>query len=199
MILGIAAVIGAYLVGSIPFGLIVGKIMAGSDVRQKGSGNIGATNVMRAAGKTAGIITLLLDIVKGYIAVLGAQTLAPQPNSLIPLYASIAVLLGHCFPIYLRFRGGKGVATALGIFLRLAPVLVLIALGIFIVVVAITRFVSVGSIIAVLSVPIIIGLAGGKVSSIALSSAIAALVIAKHNKNIARLIRGEENKLDGSK
>ena len=188
-----ALVLFAYFLGSISFGYIIGQL-SGKDVRKTGSGNIGAANVMRAAGKTAGIITLVLDTAKGYVAVLLAEQFA-GPDGLLPLVCGVAALLGHCFPIFLKFRGGKGVATALGVFLRLAPFYIVFALGAFLLVLAITRFVSAGSIVGVATMPIALWIGGASCERVVLAAAIAALIITKHRKNIARLIRGEENRL----
>ena len=189
----IALVLLAYFLGSVSFGYVIGKI-SGKDVRKTGSGNVGATNVMRAAGKTAGIITLVLDTAKGYVAVLLAEQFA-GPNELLPLLCGGAALLGHCFPIFLKFRGGKGVATSLGVFLRLAPFYAVFALGVFLLVLALTRFVSAGSIIGIATMPIAFGIRGASTERVLLASGIAMLIIAKHRKNIARLIRGHENRL----
>ncbi|MBN1594104.1 MAG: glycerol-3-phosphate 1-O-acyltransferase PlsY [Candidatus Coatesbacteria bacterium] len=192
----IVLVLFAYLLGSVSFGYIVGRL-SGKDVRKTGSGNIGATNVMRAAGKAAGLVTLILDVAKGYVPVLLVENYS-DPNGTLPLLCGGAALLGHCFPIFLKFRGGKGVATALGVFMRLSPLYILFGLGAFIVVLAVTRFVSVGSIVAVLTMPIALWIGGEPGSMVLFALAVAILIIAKHRKNIARLLRGEENKL-GSK
>ncbi|RLC47464.1 MAG: acyl-phosphate glycerol 3-phosphate acyltransferase [Candidatus Coatesbacteria bacterium] len=189
----VALVVFAYLLGSIPFGLIIGRL-AGKDVRRTGSGNIGATNVLRAAGKTAGIVTLLLDVAKGYAAV----TLAEQfsgPSHALPLICGAAALLGHCFSVFLRFRGGKGVATGLGVFLGIAPFYVIFALGAFLVVVTLTRLVSAGSIAGSITMPIALWIGGASSAHIGVAAAIAALIIAKHHANIARIVSGQENRI----
>ena len=188
-----ALVVFAYFLGSVSFGFIIGQL-TGKDVRKVGSGNIGATNVMRAVGKTAGIITLLLDTAKGYVAVLLAEGFA-GPDDMLPLICGVAALFGHCFPVFLKFRGGKGVATGLGVFLRLAPFYVIFALGAFLIVLAITRFVSAGSMAAAATMPIALWIGGASSERALLAAAIAALIIIKHHKNIARLLKGEENRL----
>ncbi|MBN2209638.1 MAG: glycerol-3-phosphate 1-O-acyltransferase PlsY [Candidatus Coatesbacteria bacterium] len=189
----IAIIVFSYFLGSVSFGYMIGHL-SGKDVRKVGSGNIGATNVMRAVGKTAGIVTLVLDTAKGYVAVfLGEQF--SGPDSSLPLICGIAALLGHCFPVLLKFRGGKGVATALGVFLRLTPFYAIFGLGAFLIVVAITRFVSAGSMAAAATMPIALWIGGYSSVRALLAAAIAALIIGKHHKNIARLARGEENKL----
>ena len=189
----IAIVVFSYFLGSVSFGYIIAQL-SGKDLRKVGSGNIGAPNVMRAVGKTAGIITLLLDAAKGYVAVfLGEQF--SGPDSSLPLICGAAALLGHCFPVLLKFRGGKGAATALGIFLRVAPFYAIFGLGAFLLVVAITRFVSAGSMAAAATMPLALWIGGASSVRTLLAAAIAALIIGKHHKNIARLISGEENRL----
>jgi len=188
-----AIVVFAYFLGSVSFGYLIG-LLTGKDVRKVGSGNIGATNVMRAVGKTAGIITLALDTAKGYVAVLLAERFA-GPDESLPLICGLAALLGHCFPVFLKFRGGKGVATGLGVFLRLVPFYVIFALGAFLIVLAITRFVSAGSMAAAATMPIALWIGDASTELAMLAAVIAALIILKHHKNIARLIRGQENRL----
>ncbi|HUT03519.1 MAG TPA: glycerol-3-phosphate 1-O-acyltransferase PlsY [bacterium] len=191
----LALVIFAYFLGSVPFGLIIGRL-AGKDVRTTGSGNIGATNVLRAAGKAAGVITLLLDVAKGYAAVAVAEQFS-SPHHALPLICGAAALVGHCFPVFLRFRGGKGVATGLGIFLGIAPFYVIFALGAFLAVVTLTRLVSAGSIAGALAMPIALWIGGASSARIGVAAAMAALIIAKHHANIARLTRGQESRLGG--
>src|SRR5687767_6818010 len=152
----------AYLIGSIPFGYLIVRVTEGADIRQTGSGGTGATNVSRRAGKLAGIATLLLDAAKGAAAVLIAKHFLDVTTQ-EDLYwwvvlAAIAVLLGHMFPVWLRFRGGKGVATGVGVFLVLAPIAVGFAAVIFLLIVWITRYVSLGSIIAAATIPLFVWL-----------------------------------------
>ncbi len=193
----------AYLLGSIPFGLILAKLFAGSDIRKSGSGNIGATNVARVAGPGAGILTLALDAAKGSAAVWLAGRFTEQSSTVMTL-AGIIALLGHCFPIWLKFKGGKGVATALGVFLILAPLAALASLFIFILVSAAWRYVSLGSVSAAASMPLLMyflwapGHAPPLVVDFGTLFAVA-LVIFKHDANLQRLIDGEEPKFSFGK
>ena len=139
--------LAAYFLGSIPFGLFLAKLLGGSDVRKAGSGNIGAANVARVVGPLAGILTLLLDTAKGAAAVLLAARFTHE-SAVWMMLAALAALVGHCFPVWLKFKGGKGVATALGVFLALCPLAALTALLLFALVVACWRYVSLGSISA---------------------------------------------------
>jgi glycerol-3-phosphate acyltransferase PlsY len=190
--------IAAYFLGTIPFGLILGKLFGGQDVRKAGSGNIGATNVSRVAGPVAGILTLLLDAAKGSAAVILAARLTSE-SALWMMIAGFLALIGHCFPLWLRFKGGKGVATAAGVFLALCPPAMLGALLLFILVAAFWRFVSLGSITAAAAIPLLMyllwapGHAPPHVVTFG-SLAIALLVIYKHDANIQRLVEGEEPK-----
>lgn len=195
MILTILLICFAYLLGSIPTGLLLSKALAGVDPRQKGSRNIGATNVMRTVGKALGAVTLLGDVLKGLIPVLLALWLGREQTWVATV--ALAAFLGHCFPIYLRFKGGKGVATAVGIFLPVAPLAVLMAIVVFATGVAITRMVSVGSIAAAGAIPLLIWLRGYPVPSIMLGICVGAIIIYRHKENIQRLLIGKENKLGG--
>jgi glycerol-3-phosphate acyltransferase PlsY len=190
--------VAAYLLGSIPFGLLLGRFFGGADVRKVGSGNIGATNVARAAGPLAGILTLLLDAGKGALAVVLAARLS-NDSALWMMIAGLCVLLGHCFPIWLGFRGGKGVATAAGVFLVLSPLAFLCAAIVFVLVVLYWRFVSLGSISAAAAMPLLIYFfwaphhAPPYVVTFG-SLAAAALIVYKHDANIQRLVQGDEPK-----
>jgi len=195
VILNIFLVIFAYLLGSVPTGLLLSKALAGIDPRQKGSRNIGATNVMRTAGKVLGAVTLLGDVLKGLIPVVIALWLGREQAWVAAV--GLAAFLGHCFPLYLRFKGGKGVATALGVFLPLTPLAVLMAIVIFATGFAITRMVSVGSLAAAAALPLLIWLRGYPLPSIILGICVGALVIYRHKENIQRLMTGKENKLWG--
>ncbi|HLW43878.1 MAG TPA: glycerol-3-phosphate 1-O-acyltransferase PlsY [Candidatus Acidoferrales bacterium] len=191
--------IASYLLGSIPFGYLIVRMGNGSDVRGAGSGNIGATNVTRVAGKGAGLATLLLDTVKGYLAVWLAMRWA-HGNIRWMMAAGVAVVLGHTFSCWLRFRGGKGVATGLGVFLAVAWQAVLATLLVWLVVVAFWRYVSLGSVVAAAALPILVYLfyAPGHAPPLAVSFgsvAVAIIVIFKHRENIARLIAGTESRL----
>ncbi len=182
-----------YLVAAIPTGLLLARVMGGEDVRQKGSGNIGATNVYRAAGKLAGVLTLVCDTLKGYLPLLALTTwLTPTPTQLG--IASAVAIVGHCYPVYLKFKGGKGVATALGIFLVLSPKVVLGAAVVFIVAVGLSHFISLGSILAALSAPLLILMFGHPQPIFLGTLFIAALVVWRHRTNIRRLLDGTENR-----
>jgi glycerol-3-phosphate acyltransferase PlsY len=192
----------AYLLGSIPFGLILVRVFTGEDVRLTGSGNIGATNVARSGGAKLGVATLILDGIKGYLAVLIALLIAHRNSDLDPrlaaAIAALAAIMGHVFPVWLRLRGGKGVATAVGAFLGMAPRAVLIVLAIFLVVVVVSRYVSLGSVVASAAFPILaFYLYRGSSSTVDLVVMLGAslLIIFKHKSNIQRLINGTENRL----
>ena len=193
----------AYLLGSIPFGLLLAKLFGAADVRTTGSGNIGATNVARVAGPLPGILTLLLDASKGWLVVWLATRIT-QADAAVMVSCGFFALVGHCFPIWLRFRGGKGVATAAGIFAALCPEALLAALILFVVVVWFWRFVSLGSLAAAASIPLLVYLlwaphfAPPPIVDIG-TIAIAALVIYQHRGNIGRLAQGEEPKFSLSK
>lgn len=196
----IIVIIVAYLLGSIPFGYLIVRTKGGGDVRQTGSGGTGATNVSRRAGKAAGVLTLLLDAAKGAAAVLIAQTLAG--DDWVVAAAAIAVIVGHIFPVWLRFRGGKGVATGVGVFLVLAPIAVLCAGVVFVSIVFFTRYVSLGSITAAILIPLFVWLQNVFVDPVAdlrplLTAAIvgALLILIAHRGNIERLARGTESQI----
>ena len=195
----------AYLLGSIPFGYLIVRQKLGDDIRESGSGGTGATNVSRRAGKTAGTITLLLDVLKGSLAVLIGKVLLTGPPPFVDWLvaaASLAVIVGHIFPVWLRFRGGKGVATGVGVFLILAPVALLCAGVLFVAIVASTRFVSLGSITAAAALPVCVWLQSVFVEPVAdlgplLTTAVlgALLIIFAHRSNIGRLARGTESRI----
>jgi glycerol-3-phosphate acyltransferase PlsY len=187
-------VIIAYLSGSIPFGYLIVRKKLGADIRESGSGGTGATNVSRRAGKSAGIVTLVLDALKGSVAVLLAKTFAPDVDWLIAA-AAIAAIVGHMFPVWLGFRGGKGVATGVGIFLILAPVAVLCAGIIFVIIVALTRYVSLGSIVAAATIPLFVWLQADSRPLLTAALVGALLIVFAHRGNIARLARGTESKI----
>lgn len=199
----ILILIVSYLLGSIPFGVLIAKLFGGRDVRRAGSGNIGATNVARVAGPIAGILTLLLDAAKGWFAVWLAARMM-HGEALAMALAGLFAMLGHCFPVWLRLRGGKGVATAAGVFAALCPAAMLAALILFLLVVGFWRYVSLGSIAAAAAIPILIYLLWAPhfappVSVTLISLVIATLVVYQHRGNIARLVRGEEPKFPLSK
>jgi glycerol-3-phosphate acyltransferase PlsY len=202
--LPVLLLIAAYLLGSIPFGYLLVRAKVGADVRETGSGGTGATNVTRRAGKSAGALTLLLDALKGALAVWLARRFLTndfEVNWFVGA-AAILVVLGHCFPVWLGFRGGKGVATGLGAFLALSPLAVACVAPIFVLVVALTRYVSLGSITAAALFPLCLWLTGAYVRPfanlsppVASSMSVAALIIFMHRANILRLMRGTESKL----
>ncbi len=199
----LALLLVSYLLGSIPFGVILAKLFGGADVRKAGSGNIGATNVARVAGPAAGVLTLLLDTAKGWSAVwLAGRFMHGEAGFLVA--AGVFALLGHCFPLWLRFRGGKGVATAAGVFTALCPEAMLAALILFALVVWFWRYVSLGSLTAAAVIPLLVyflwapHFAPPNVVTWG-SLAISALVIFQHRGNIGRLVRGEEPKFSISK
>ena len=189
---GILIVLFSYLLGSIPTGLILAKIAGAEDPRTRGSGNIGATNVLRTAGKTLGVLTLVGDIGKGALPVAVAKATGGDG---VAMAAGLAAFLGHLFPLYLRFRGGKGVATAIGIYLMLAPLALLIDLAVFLGGVVTTRMVSVGSLMAALLMPLIIPLVGYPTSLLWVVTPMSLLIIWRHRGNIQRILRGEEHKI----
>lgn len=193
----------AYLLGSIPFGVILARLFAGTDVRKAGSGNIGATNVARVVGPLAGILTLVLDAAKGAAAVLLAERLSNDSATWM-MIAGLAALVGHCYPVWLKFKGGKGVATAAGIFAALCPLACLAAVILFVLVVIFWGYVSLGSISAAAAMPLLIYFwwaphhAPPLVITIG-TLAVAALVIYKHDGNLQRLVEGAEPKFSFSK
>ncbi|HEX8089950.1 MAG TPA: glycerol-3-phosphate 1-O-acyltransferase PlsY [Blastocatellia bacterium] len=196
-------VVIAYLLGSIPFGYLLVKYLftSGEDVRQVGSGGIGATNVARRAGIKAGLLTYVFDVAKGLAAVTLMRAVAHDDYTWIGA-AAVAAIVGHIFPIFLKFRGGKGVATGVGVYLALAPVSVLTTLLLWAVIVYLTRYVSLGSIIGTAAVPLWTWLYYGLLwpnehltAMIVVAIAGCALIVAKHHENISRLMNGTENKL----
>ena len=185
----ISAGIG-YLLGSIPFGYLLVRGFRGQDVRTTGSGNIGATNVGRTS-PALGATTLVLDALKGGAAVVLVSTIFPGQSELA-FVAALAAVAGHIFPVWLGFRGGKGVATGLGSFLLLTPKAILLALAIFVAVAAAFRFVALASIVATASLPVLALLLGEGSKSVLLMAAAALLIIVKHHQNIGRMFRGTE-------
>ena len=189
----------AYLLGSLPFGYLIVRWQRGIDVRATGSGSIGATNVMRNLGVLGFVATFILDAGKGVLAVLLASKMTLQNPTWVAA-AAFAAVLGHCFPVWLRFRGGKGVATGVGVFIAIAPWQVVLVLVIFAIVVAIWRYISLGSIVATASFPVLVYLMKHPPIQVVLGAAGAALVIiARHHANIARLLKGTESKVGQKK
>lgn len=184
----------AYLLGSIPTGIVIARILGGEDPRKVGSRNIGATNVSRSAGKTAGILTLAADALKGAVPTLVAVYTDPASVKLISL-VGLSAFVGHLFPVFLAFRGGKGVATALGVMVVVSPVATVFSAFIFFVVVMIKRFVSLGSIIAASLLPVFLSILPQSRAYMPMGIAVAVLIIIKHKENIKRLVAGTENRI----
>lgn len=196
--IGIFTIAAGYLLGSIPFGYLIVRWQRGVDVRATGSGSIGATNVMRNLGLAGFIPTLALDAGKGLGAVLLAKELTKpaQVHSVWVAAAGVAAILGHCFPVWLKFRGGKGVATGLGAFITLVPLPIGAALAIFGFVVALTRYISLGTIVAATAFPVLVYTLNHAPAPIVVAAAVgAAIVIVKHRVNILRLLKGTEKRL----
>lgn len=191
MLKEILLVIAAYLLGSIPTGLLLARVM-GVDIRSAGSGNIGATNVYRTVGRKLGIMTLAGDCLKGLVPVLAAKYLGLSDGWIA--LAGLAAFLGHVYTVFLGFKGGKGVATALGVFLAVSPLAVLGALAVFAMVLWKWRYVSLASISAAAAMPVLVTLTERKPLVTLMSLAIAALIIHKHRDNIERLRAGTESK-----
>jgi glycerol-3-phosphate acyltransferase PlsY len=212
--LPVAVVVLAYLIGSIPFSFLVVKLVAGKDVREHGSMNVGATNVARTAGKLPGIVALLLDIAKGYAVIVVARVLVarpewPFPPGVLPwqsremwvALAGLIAILAHMFPVWLGFHGGKGVATATGVFLALDPIVMAGAILVFAIVLLLFRYVSLASIVSAASIPLFFRYLSRDALfwHIVVSIGIAIAVILKHHSNIARLVQGTERKLGQKK
>lgn len=202
--------VGAYLLGSIPFGYILLRVFRGQDVRATGSGNIGATNVARSA-PALGFATLVLDAAKGFFAVeatllatqrhfIGTGAASPQPEAnwlMCGGTAALCAILGHMFPVWLKFKGGKGVATGVGAFLALSPIAVLISVVVFAALVALTRYVSLGSIVAAAVFPVLAYLLNRgeyPLAVVLIMAACSGLIIARHHQNIRRLLSGTEHR-----
>jgi glycerol-3-phosphate acyltransferase PlsY len=185
--------VASYLIGAIPVGFLVARAAGGFDIRGKGSGTIGATNVLRTLGPVPAVLTLVGDVVKGYLAVRVAEVLGPEPA-----WGAVGALLavvGNCWPVFLRFRGGKGVATALGAFLALVPRAVLPSAALWIVVAAIFRYVSLASIAAVLALPVGTFMLGYPREALGAAVVSSLVILWRHRENIRRLAAGKENRL----
>jgi glycerol-3-phosphate acyltransferase PlsY len=189
-----ALVVVAYLLGSISFAVLIVRAATGTDIRAEGSGNAGATNVLRAHGRKLAIVVALADVAKGAVAVLLMRLVTADP--VWTAAAGMAAVLGHVFPVFYGFRGGKGVATAVGAFLVLAPLALLCCLAVFILVVALTRYVSLGSVISMVLLPPVAGLLFHAPRPIVVAASLTALVVVfKHLGNLKRLATGRERKL----
>jgi acyl phosphate:glycerol-3-phosphate acyltransferase len=191
-----AVILAAFLIGAIPFSFLLARLLGGVDIRKVGSGNIGATNLARTLGLGKGIVGLLLDAAKGVAAVLMARLVATeQAGAWLEAVAGGAAILGHMYTPFLRFRGGKGVATGAGVFGALMPSALLAAIAVFAVTLALTRMVSLGSILAAASMPIAVLLLHGQRATALAALLAGALVIARHRENLARIVRGREARL----
>ena len=199
-----ALVVAAYLLGSIPFSFLVVKLVAGADIRHHGSRNVGATNVARSFGKLPGVVALLLDLAKGWAAVAVAKWIVARPEWSAPLrspafwvtLAAVIAVLAHMFPVWLKFHGGKGVATAAGAFLAIDPKALGAGLIVFVIVIVATRVVSLASILSAASIPIFLRfLTHAPFWTVVLSIVISIAIIVKHHSNIARLAEGTERKM----
>jgi len=187
------AIVGAYLIGSIPFALILARRWGASDLRLVGSGNLGAANVMRASGVTAGVLVAALDMAKGAASVWLAERLGSGPA--LSAAAGLAAIVGHIYPVWLRFRGGKGVATACGVFTVLTPLALPPAFAIFAAVVWLTKYVSLGSVVASLALPPLAYALGSPASTVGAALAAATIIVFRHRSNVARLRTGTERRI----
>ena len=195
--MSLVAVLAAYLVGAVPIGWLVARVFGVGDIRRHGSGNIGATNVLRTVGRLPAIVTLLGDVLKGYLAVwLGTVLGGEQPAA--AAMAAVAAVAGNCWSVFLGFRGGKGGATGLGAALRLVPLATLAAIPVFVIIVASFRYVSLGTLLAALCVPLGALMLGYPRGAVLAALAIAAIIVGRHHENIARLWAGTESRLGRS-
>ncbi|MFC1735046.1 glycerol-3-phosphate 1-O-acyltransferase PlsY [Candidatus Hydrogenedentota bacterium] len=192
----------SYLLGSIPFGFLMGKFAKGVDIREHGSRTIGATNTMRVLGKGFGVTALLLDVMKGvvpvrlFVGLLGTSVVSPEIAAII---AGFSAVVGHNWTVFLRFRGGKGVATSAGVFLGIHPAAVGVTFLVFLVGLAITKMVSVGSMVGGLALPVTLYLFGAPPTYIAFGAVAAVFAIWRHRENIRRILQGKENKIGSKK
>ena len=201
MLVYLIIIITAYLLGNISTSYIVAKRLAGVDIRTQGSGNAGSTNVLRTLGKKAGALTFIVDVLKGLIAVLIARFIAygvNLDNTTCAYIAVVAVVLGHNYPVFLGFKGGKGVATSLGSMLGMNPLVALLCLGFFIIIVAITKYVSLGSILGIGLSPIIMMINHNN-KGVLVTLFLTISVVITHKENIKRLLNGTERKLGQKK
>lgn len=196
---GLLVLVVAYFIGGIPFGYLLVRLTTGKDVRSSGSGNIGATNVLRTTGRAAGVATLLLDVAKGFFAVwLAAKITADDP--LWMSFAALAVMAGHAFPVFLKFKGGKAVASFIGAFLYLTPLPLAAVLVLFVITVAVTKAISAGSILAAGTFPLGVWLILHPPAPVLIASLIAgAFIVYRHKSNIERLRSGSENRFSWSR
>ena len=200
----IIALISAYILGSIPTSYIMGKLIKGIDIRDFGSGNVGATNALRILGTKVGVFTLIIDIGKGFLAVNIARFIIHEPTDLIIILIGLFAIIGHIFTIFLKFKGGKGVATSAGVFIALVPIPVALALVVFVVTVWLSKFVSLGSILAALTLfvaELVINILNSfsELEILIFTFIITIFIIILHKSNIQRLIDKSENKISFKK
>jgi glycerol-3-phosphate acyltransferase PlsY len=187
------SILAGYLIGSIPFALVLARRMAGIDLRGAGSGNVGAANVFRTTGLLVALTTVMLDVSKGAGAVLLAQAVSDSPAAVSA--AGLAAILGHVYSIWIRFRGGKGVATSCGVFAVLAPEATLVSLALFVLTVVYSRYISLGSLVASVALPIAVHFTRAPIPTLAGAIAAAAIVIERHRPNLVRLHAGTERRI----
>ena len=183
----------SYLAGAIPFAHLTARLVGGIDVRRAGSGNVGATNVLRVAGAPLAVLVLALDVGKGAAAVLASRALGVDEGG--QTAAGAAAVVGHVWPVWLRFRGGKGVAAATGVFAVLAPAATAMAGAVFVLVVSLSRYVSLGSMVAAAGLPVLALAAGASSVTVATAAGVAVLVVVRHRANLSRLRSGTERRL----
>jgi glycerol-3-phosphate acyltransferase PlsY len=188
------AIVAGYLIGSIPFALVLARRWGTDDLRVIGSGNLGAANVMRASGVTAGIVVAILDLAKGAASVALAQRVSPGDPA-APAVAGFAAIIGHIYPVWLRFKGGKGVATACGVFSVLTPAVVPPVLAIFLATVSLTKYISLGSLLATLALPPIAYAVGSSPPAVYSAIAASAIIVFRHRSNLTRLRTGTERRI----
>lgn len=192
--IAVVLAISSYVFGSIPFGLMIVKLWKGVDIRQYGSGNIGATNVLRVAGPVAASVVLIADVLKGTIPVMVAKSLFPQYDW-IPVVCGALAIFGHSLSVFLSFKGGKGVATSLGVLIGLSPAVAVVGFGIWMIVVVVTKYVSLASILACASVPFLMIVLHEPIPHIVFGTVAAIFVILRHRLNLVRLLHGKELRL----
>ena len=191
--MSLIAIASAYAIGSVPFALILARCWGARDLRRVGSGNLGAANVWRASGMAAGVLVALLDIAKGAAGVIVAEQFNSGAGT--PAAAGVAAVLGHVYPVWLRFRGGKGVATSCGVFAVLTPLALPPALAIFLAGVWMTKYISVGSVLASLALPPIAYAAGSSTSAVAAAVGVSGLILFRHRSNLWRVRAGTERRV----
>lgn len=193
MALNLLGLLAAYLIGAIPVGFLVARAAGSTDIRRAGSGTIGATNVLRTLGVGPAVLTLVGDIVKGYLAMSAARAIGPEPWAASA--GAVAAVAGNCWPLFLAFRGGKGMATGLGAFLAVVPWAVAPAAVLWLVVTSLSRYVSLASILSCLSLPLAAALLGYPRHSVVAAALVALIITWRHRENITRLASGTEHRL----